>query len=227
MLFADQPAQFELLLEGSAVYQVRNDVRVPSGGTTFSYKNLLGSGPKLGGRLTVLFHQSKDQGWRFVYAPLTISGSGKLTQTTEFNGSTFQAGVETDGSYRFDSYRLSYWRRTRGDWRFGYTLKVRDAEVSLRQGSIYERFKNTGLVPLIYLGGERRIDDRSRVLFDFDGLAAPQGRALDLAVFYARTVSSGAEAFVGFRALEGGADNDQTYNSALITYLSAGVAVRF
>ncbi len=38
-------------------------------------------------------------------------------------------------------------------------------------------------MPLLYLYGEYQLSDRWRFIIDFDGLASPQGRALDLGLF--------------------------------------------
>ncbi len=221
----------ELLLEGSAYYQNRNDVRVPGNGTTFSYRSLLGQGPRPTSRITLLQPLDGDQGIRFVYAPLAFSGRGRLSRATQFNGATFAPGVDTRGRYQFDSYRLSYYRRVRsreGDaWRFGLTLKVRDAEVALSQPGLSRAYRNTGIVPLLHFGGRARLSDRWSAIVDFDGLIAPQGRALDLGVSVAYRTSERLHWYIGLRALDGGADNDRTYNAALFTYATAGVALRF
>lgn len=51
----------------------------------------------------------------------------------------------------------------------GATLKVRDAEIKLTQGSSSD--DNFGLVPLLYLGREFRYDDHWSLSADLDGLA--------------------------------------------------------
>jgi hypothetical protein len=60
-----------------------------------------------------------------------------------------------------------------------------------------------------------------------DALAAPQGRAEDiLAAFYAEA-AEGIRLRLGYRILEGGADNDEVYNFTLVHYLSAGLTLTF
>lgn len=226
------PPRLELMLEGGSVSSQRNVVRVPGNGTTVNFRDLIGRDGKLYGRTTLSYRLADGRGLRLVIAPLSQSGNGILSQTTDFDGATFAAGVPTEALYRFDSYRLTYWTRVRtqdvrSDFRAGFTLKVRDAAVGLRQGSLSRRYVNTGLVPLIYFGGSQRLDAKNRLIVDFDGLVAPQGRALDLGLFWGRELTPNTELLLGVRALNGGADNDNTYNDATFFYLSAGVGFRF
>lgn len=188
------------------------------------------SSPGAAFRVTGIGRFDDDSGWRVVVAPLSVSGTGRLKSAKRFDGSTFLPGVDTRAKYRFDSYRLTYWRRLRSDarsaWRFGYTLKVRDAEVSLRHAGVSERFRNTGLVPLLHFGGTTSVGPNTDLVLDFDGLVAPQGSALDLGAFVRQRLSPQVGAFAGFRVLYGGADNDNTYNLATFGYLTAGLSVR-
>ncbi len=230
MLFAEETPRVEFFLEGAALRQFRNDVRVPGRGSAVDFRSLIGEDAGAAFRLTGVGRFDDDSGWRFVVAPLSASGTGRLRSPKRFDGSTFAPGVATRARYRFDSYRLTYWRRFRSDarsaWRFGYTLKLRDAEVSLRQPGVSERFRNTGLVPLLHFGGTTALGPKTDLLLDFDGLVAPQGSALDLGAFVRHRLSPTLGAFAGLRVLYGGADNDDTYNLATFGYLTAGLSVR-
>ena len=72
-----------------------------------------------------------------------------------------------------------------------------------------------------------RTGDDFGFLFEGDALAAKQGRAVDvlLAASYRLTNQIGIRA--GYRILEGGADNDEVYNFALLHYLSVGLSFKF
>ena len=231
MFVSDVPQSSEFFFESAYLIQLRNDVRVPGSGSNVDYRSLIGANPGAAFRLTGVGRFDSDSGWRVVYAPLSISATGQFSSAKSFNGTTFAAGVDTRGGYRFDSYRLTYWRRAKGDsrseWRFGWTLKVRDAEVSLSQPGTATRFKNTGIVPLLHFGGVRAIGERTDLVVDFDGLVAPQGSALDLAMFLRYRLDDRTGVFGGFRMLYGGADNDATFNLAAFGYLTLGVSRKF
>jgi len=74
--------------------------------------------------------------------------------------------------------------------------------------------------------GERRLDPRSRLAFEGDGLASGQGRAFDLSLRYVRDFRARVSAFGGVRLLDGGADNESIYSFARFYYLTAGVQYR-
>jgi hypothetical protein len=219
-------------LEGGAVWSSRNSVRIPGdSGTRFDLNRLTGTGPNAFARVNASYEFSQRHGIRVLYAPLQVRGTGTRAQTTRFEGMDFAPGVPTEATYKFNSYRVTYRYRfrnsDRSDWRVGLTLKVRDAKIALRQGSVYEEKADLGVVPLLHLYGEERLSDRWRFIFDFDGLAAPQGRAFDVALKVGYDVTPQWQAQAGYRILEGGADNDEVYNFALLNYGLLGIAYRF
>lgn len=230
LVLSSSIARAQLFVEGQAVRPAYNNVRIPGKtGTKFSLKNLIGDDARNRVRLTYLKNVGEKNGIRLVYAPLTLRGRGTLPSATQFKDATFAPNTPTDGTYRFNSYRASYyWRKPcdRGEWRYGVTLKVRDADISLSQGNLKRNEYNLGVVPLFYVGGERRLSDRLTAHLDFDGSAAPQGRAFDIGAFLSYRVSSQADLLVGARTLEGGANVSEVYNFARLNYLSAGLLWR-
>lgn len=64
-------------------------------------------------------------------------------------------------------------------------------------------------------------------LLDGDALAAPQGCADDVLPALKNQVSDRMGIKLGYRLLEGGADNDVVYNFALIHYIVVGFMVEF
>jgi hypothetical protein len=62
---------------------------------------------------------------------------------------------------------------------------------------------------------------------DGDGLAAPQGRAEDVLAVLTMQASDRIGFKLGYRILEGGADNDEVYSFALIHYASFGALIYF
>jgi hypothetical protein len=65
------------------------------------------------------------------------------------------------------------------------------------------------------------------LLLDGDALAAPQGRAEDVALAIWADLSKSLRLRAGYRLLEGGADNDKVYTFALVNYAFAGLTLTF
>jgi hypothetical protein len=222
---------FSMEVETGAAWFTRNDARIPgAGGTRFSANDLTGTGPVPAVRLEAKGRKERH-GWRLLYAPLSIEGTGMLAQPVSFAGSQFQAGVATRGQYRFDTYRFTYRYRLkdspRDEWWVGFTGLVRDAEIALSQNGTLAKKHNIGFAPLLYLHGRRELAPTWNIIFDFDGLAAPQGRAFDAALKVNKQWSARWDASLGYRTLEGGSDSDTVYTFAWVHFLTASLGYRF
>lgn len=221
-------AQTFASLEGALAWQSRNDQRVPgNGGDDFSLADF-DTGPFPLYRLYVGHVFGGKHELRGLYAPLQTDLRGRFGSPVRFEGSTFAPGVETKARYRFNSYRLTYAYHfdDLGSWKLaaGFTAKIRDAEVTLIQGNLRESKTNVGFVPLLNFQAWRELGSGFAFRFDLDGLAAPQGRAIDAGLFLERELSPEAfSAFAGYRTVEGGADNDEVYNFAWIHYATLGL----
>jgi len=166
-------------------------------------------------------------------APLRFSASGSLQQPISFDGENFPAGTALDGTYRFDSYRVTYLYALRQSSKLeidiGFTGKIRDAEVSLSGGGLKASYANTGFVPLFSfsVGWSARKD--LRFLIEGDALASPggQGRAEDVFIGFDYHTGSRLGLRAGYRFLEGGADVEEVYNFTFIHYLALGVRLSF
>jgi hypothetical protein len=226
------PAQpFTAELEGAALWQSRNDVAVPGDtGTRFSLREVVGSGPFLGGRAYVGWRPRERHELRALMAPLSISGSGALGQAVSFAGADFVPGPAR-AEYRFDSYRLTYRYLLhdggRVDWHVGLTGKLRDAEIRLSQDGQSARKTDTGFVPLLHVATDFSLSPLWRLSLDADAAWAPAGRAVDLALKSYWTLRPGFELGFGYRTIEGGADNDEVYTFSWIHQLVASLRGSF
>lgn len=216
-----------------SVWQQRNTVQVPNdaANSRFSLTDVLGKGPTAGGRATLVFGGFRPgHEWRLLAAPFSIDDGGTLAAPIRFQNTDFAAGA-VQAKYRFDSYRATYRlplaSSANWDWHWGVTAKVRAAEITLAQGAVSASKSNTGVVPLLHLAGEGRYGTHWRVSLDFDGLASPQGRAIDLGARIGYAITPSMDVFAGARIVEGGADNDEVYNFAQLNQLSLGVRARF
>jgi len=219
-------------LDTGAAWQSRNDVQIPGDtGTRFSLDELVGSGPFPFYRLELTYNLKPRHSLRFLFAPFEYTKTGSLDKNVFFVDQTFDAGESTEATYRFNSYRATYRYMfhdgTKWRWRVGFTAKIRDAKIALRQDGKSAKDSNVGFVPLLNLYGEHQFAQRWRFIIDFDGLVGPQGRAVDLGILARYDVTKQWYIGGGYRTLEGGADNDEVYNFAWFNYASISAGYRF
>lgn len=219
-------------LEAGPVWQSRNDVAVPGDtGTRFALDGVTGAGPFPWGRVTVDYRIAPRHSVRALVAPLSISETGTLGQPVSFQGRMFAAGVPTEATYKFNSYRLTYryrlWETCNWTVHVGATAKIRDAKVELVQGGVASTETDVGFVPLLHVDAEYRISPCWRITGDLDGAAAPQGRAFDFALKLHRDLGRRWSVGLGYRMLEGGADNDTAFVFAWLHQAVASATFRF
>jgi hypothetical protein len=229
---ADAEQLFFVELEGGAVFSGYNDVRIPgSTGTLFSLVDDLDTETGFAFRGRFTFEIGERHILSLLAAPLTLDASGSIDESVDFEGETFEAGTPLDARYRFNSYRITYRYGLYASERFstgiGITGKVRDAAIEISGGGKTREKKNVGFVPLVNFSLVLHVHPRLGLLLEGDALAAPQGRAEDvlLAVLFDLDPDFGIRA--GYRILEGGADNDEVYNFALLHFAVLGIEARF
>jgi len=224
---------FVIELETGPVWQTGNDVEIPNDGTgtRFSHVDLAGKGPWLGGRLYLTWNINRRHSLRALLAPLSYTESGSFPGPVSFAGETFQGGTPVEATYRFNSWRLGYrylfMDRERLDLWAGFTAKIRDAEIALRQGSTSSKDTDVGFVPLLNLAADWQLARRGHLLFDFDGLAGGPGRAFDVALKLGYDFTDHWGITGGYRTLEGGADVESVYNFAWLHYAVVSGLYRF
>jgi len=141
----------------------------------------------------------------------------------------FPANTFLVSSWTFDSYRLTYRYYVVDDetWQVavGASLKIREAAISLAGGGLYQVKSDTGFVPLLSFKVAWNFAGPWAVLLDGDALAAPQGRAEDVFLGIRYRFGDAISGRVGYRILEGGGDNANVYNFALVSFLAFGFDV--
>lgn len=225
------PKRWFLEAEAGPAWQSRNEVQIPGKtGTRFSLTEF-GSGPFLAGRIYAGYRWTQKSEFRVLVAPLSVTGKKTLDSAINFQGQTFNSGTEVSSLYKFNSYRLTYrYQLVDNDtWRFwiGFTGKVRDAEISLSQSSQKASKSDLGFVPLLHLKAQWLLGEKWYLELDADALAAPQGRAEDVVLRANFELSPSVRGQVGYRLLEGGADNDSVYTFAFLHYAVVGMQVDF
>jgi hypothetical protein len=220
-------------LEGGPAWQSYNDVEIPNDGTAtrFSLFDLAGSGPWPAGRLYLTWNPGQRHGLRLLLAPFSLTETSAPDQPVRFAGATFAAGVPTEATYTFNSYRLSYrylvGRGERTSVWVGVTAKVRDAVIALEQDGTSSRKDDLGFVPLLHVAGELRLAPDWRLALDADGLAGGPGRAVDAALEIGHDLAERWTVQAGYRTVEGGADVDEVYTFAWLHYAVVSLAWRW
>ena len=230
-----QPANAPVVaveLETGPLWLTRNDARIPpDGGTDFSLLDLTGRGPDVFFRAQATVQFARRHGLRLLFAPVETSGTGTFTAPVFFVDRTFLASVPTKGTFKFNTYRVTYrYTLHEGtDWRvqIGAAALIRDAKIELQQGGIATQYTDLGIVPLGYVSATRRLSDRASLVFDLEGLGSPQGRALDGIAKLDLSLTPKLSLGLGYRTLEGGADVSSVYTFAWLHYGVVSVGYRF
>jgi hypothetical protein len=204
-----------------------NNVRVPgNSGTLFSLRDDLDSRPDIFYRIRAGLMFNDRHTFSLLFAPLTLVSKGRAGFDIFFQDRTFSSGTDLTATYKFNSYRLTYRydlvRRENLRFGLGFTAKIRDAMIRLKSASATSETTNVGFVPIINFRLHWQPGERLGLLLEGDALAAPQGRAEDVLLAATYRFSDRFRLKAGYRILEGGADNDQVYNFALINYGAIG-----
>jgi hypothetical protein len=225
--------RFSAELEAGPVWQTHNEVQIPntSAGTRFSLVDLAGEGPWPSARLYLSWNITERHGLRALLAPFSYTETGTFTEPVDFAGETYAAGIPTDGTYQFNSWRITYRYRfyssDRWRWWVGFTAKLRDAKIRLEQGSTASEDTDLGFVPLLYVRGDLRFADDWHLVLDLDGLAGGPGRAVDVSLKLGYDLGEQWNLAAGYRLLEGGADVEAVYNFAWFNYAVVSLTYRF
>lgn len=231
LIYSTAYAELAVDVESGIVASGYNDVRIPGDtGTLFSLSEDLDAKSTVFYRARIHYSIGTRSDISLLVAPLKIEADGRPGKDIRFAGKTFAADEQIDAVYRFDSYRLTYRYdlRKSADLEFGLglTAKIRDAEIRLSGTEGVAKKTNLGFVPLVNFRLLWRVDGgRLALLVDGDALAAPQGRAEDILGALEYWVSDRLAVRAGYRILEGGADNDEVYNFALLNYAVVGLTL--
>lgn len=224
---------FDLDLESGAVWNSKADVRIPNAdGSLFSLtKDLEAKDPKAFFRGRLTWHPSERHDVSLLYAPLELDYRGQFHRNIRFAGTDFAAATATQGTFRFDSYRVTYrYNIVHTDecvFGLGLTAKIRDAEVSLRQAGKAASNSNTGFVPLVNYRLLWRFSKPFSLLSEGDALGASQGHAIDTSAAIQWHATDHLAFRIGYRILDGGADSDSVYTFNRFHYAMAGLNYRF
>jgi hypothetical protein len=224
-------SRFSLMLESGAVWQHRNDAEIPPGTGTLLAFDEFSKGPFFHYRLEPVVRLTGSHFLRGVYAPFAVKVQGKPYRDIVFNGETFSQSEELEVSYKFNSYRLTYYYAFWGDGdsqlNGGITVKVRDAEIRYSQGAKVATNDNVGFVPLLYFEWLKPLSSTWAFHLQTDFAGASQGRAVDIALKARWDLSKATQLGFGYRTLEGGADNEKVKTFSWFNYAVADLVYNF
>jgi hypothetical protein len=228
--FLSLNGQASLDLETGVVGTGYNNIRIPGDqGTLFSLKNDLISKTETFFRLRANYMIKSRHTLSLLYAPLEKVSNGNVPNDIIFEGVTFPANTDLKGTYKFNSYRLTYRyeivQKPKFEFGLGFTAKIRDAKIALASAALKSEKTNVGFVPIINFRMLWNPYEKLGILLEGDALAAPQGRAEDILIAATYRLSDRLSLKAGYRILEGGADNDEVYSFALFNYASVGLFI--
>lgn len=226
-------AQFSIYSEAGLAFTGYNDARIPNDDNNdmFSLKDDLEPNVPLAGRINLYYNIGDRHQLGLLFAPLTIKSSGSFDRDIRYRGETFLMGEDIKASYRFNSYRLQY-RYLFANQNIiiravGLSVKVRDAEISLKAGDKFATKTDLGFVPLISLRLGYDFNEMLAISLDGEGLGSPFGRAEDILTTLDIRYNDKLTFKAGYRFLEGGSDIDEVYTFAMIHYPVLGMSYRF
>lgn len=210
----------QLNIEMGSVWQAKNEFRRPTDTGTKVDLLEFSKGPFNHYRIEYHHKVSGPHGFRVIYAPFRVELNGILSENVNFDGQSFSQGVETEAVYQFNSYRLGYTYDYTPSIKIGFTAKLRDAEIALRQGSLSSSTGSgkLGFVPLLYVSYTNQLSQNWTFFTDLDAAASPQGRAFDLAVKFRRDFTEKSYLGLGYRTIEGGSDGTTAYTFSWFNY---------
>lgn len=224
--------QIGIEVEAGLIKSGYNDARIPGDkGTLFSFSEELKSDDEFYYRVRLNYQFGERNHLSILYAPLTINAKGKFDKNVMFQDLTFLGNSDLEGIYTFNSYRLTYrydvYLGETVELGLGLTGKIRDAEISLKNDIQEAKKEDLGFVPLINFRLFLKFSKQFGFLLSGDALAAPQGRAEDVLAAFSYSINEKLKIKLGYRILEGGADNDEVYTFSLINYAAFGVDFQF
>lgn len=204
-------------------------------GSLFSYANDFSNKikPLLRIRASYAFGNENRHFISFLAAPLQYHCTGSFLDTVVFNSQRFVPGKSVEGFYKFSGYRLTYRYYLYSNQQFtlglGLTLNVRDAEFSLRQGNLYERNYNRGIVPLLNSYLQYQFYNKLSLLIDGDVFYIDKtGGAIDYLSALRYEQNEHLSIKFGYRFFSGvGSEIGNVYNRLFVSSAVLGMVYQF
>lgn len=150
-------AQARIDIESGLVATGYNNVRIPGDqGTDFSMKDDLVPETSFFYRLSAGYTINSRHTISVLYAPLEIKSEGSVPFDLFFEGKEFSSDTDLEGTYMFNSYRLTYRyelvKKPGLEFGFGFTAKIRDAKIAISSPTEYSEKPMLVLYPSLTSG---------------------------------------------------------------------------
>ncbi|MFT6259423.1 MAG: hypothetical protein ACJA0S_001415 [Rickettsiales bacterium] len=167
----------------------------------------------------------------FLYAPFSTDYNFKSDKAFEFDNTNFNSGEDTKVDYKFNSYRIGYFKelsfKDNLKYWIGGVLKVRDAKIKVSQNGLSDSYSNIGVVPLLGIGGEYFLKNDISLFSHVDVSGFTQGYAYDFNIETRYYLNSKNALGLGYRSFGGGVDNDELMNFARFETLYVNYSFNF
>jgi hypothetical protein len=213
-----------LKVEMGSAHVTKNEFQIPS--TTGSDVSLPNNN-QFYYRVEGIWSYNEKNAIRFVVAPLAYDKTITSTSPIVFDSQNFAANTPTTVQFKFNSYRIGYVRHLVAEptysFDLGFTLKMRDALISMSQNGVEEKFTDFGFVPLLYFSFLYHWNEHWSLFINTDGAGASQGYAIDSLIENQYKWDDHLTLAIGYRFLDGGADNDTVKTFATVHYLNTSL----
>lgn len=196
-----------------------NEINLPDGQDLTSYR--------IKGRVNL----KNNQFLYFLYAPFSTDYKFQSDKSFIFDNSNFDNNQNTIVDYKFNSYRIGYFKELKFNYNFKYwiggILKIRDAKIEVSQNNISKSYDNVGIVPLLGLGFEYFLIDNISIFSHIDSAGFGQGYAYDFNGEFRYHLNNKNALGFGYRVFGGGVDNDEVMNFARFEILYLNYNFKF
>ncbi|MBN1496864.1 MAG: hypothetical protein JXA07_08865 [Spirochaetes bacterium] len=219
-------------VETGPVFTGKNDARISGRyGTRFSLTGTLWNRPSPYIRARVGWTIKERHTITFLAAPLNVEYYGTSSRYLLFRNRLIVPHAPVQANFKFNSWRLTYRydivKNDTIEFGLGLTGKIRDAYIRLDSLGVRTTRPDLGFVPLINVRLQWMFVPNLSFLLDADWLVGPQGRAEDILVALQRHVGKHMVFKIGYRILEGGADNKSVYTFSLFHYAVFGATMKY
>jgi hypothetical protein len=182
-------------------------------------------------RIKGILNIKNDKFLYFLYAPFATDYNLKSSKSFKFNNTNFNNNQNTKVDYKFNSYRVGYFKelsfKNNLKYWVGGVLKVRDAKIKVSQNSLSDSYSNIGVVPLLGFGIKYFINNDISLFSHIDASGFSKGYAYDFNAEARYRINNKNYTGLGYRTFGGGVDNSKLMNFARFEILYANYNFSF
>lgn len=222
---------FFIEFEGGRVKILKNQLKIPNDSGTRFDTSLSRPNEFYYYNVSSLFNLPRNFSLRFLYSSLIFDQSRLFSDDILFEGETFSKSSETEIYSKFNSYQFTIRYQFIGGsfltTYIGLTGKINDHQIRLTQGNKKKYHIDSGYIPLFYFGGGLKLTDFLSVLFDFDVVGSSQLQFAEGSTRIHAKYNSKVGFGWGYRVILKELDNNNIFQSSLISCYNFSFDYRF